>query len=63
MDKLSHFNFNMFEMLVVDLMHEIKIDMWKMLFIHLLHVLECVEDDLKHELDQQCTSIELLTLC
>ena len=48
---------------MVDLMHEVEIGVWKMLFIHLLRVLECVQDDLKHELDWRGTSIELLTLC
>jgi len=52
-DKLSLLNFNMFEMLVVDLMHEIEIGVWKVVFIHLLRLLECLCDNLKHELDQR----------
>jgi len=43
----------MFEMLVVDLMHEIEIGVWKVVFIHLLCLLECLCDNLKHELDRR----------
>jgi len=43
----------MFEMLVVDLMHEIEIGVWKVVFIHLLHLLECLRDNLKYELDRR----------
>jgi len=52
-DKLSLLDFNMFEMLVVDLMHEIEIGVGKVVFIHLLHLLECLHDNLKHELNQR----------
>ena len=43
----------MFEMLVVDLMHEIELGVWKTLFIHLLRLLESQHSTLRHELDQQ----------
>jgi len=43
----------MFEILVVDLMHEIEIGIWKVVFIHLLRLLECLRDNLKHELDRR----------
>ena len=39
-------------MLVVDLMHEFELSIWKMVFIHLLHILDCVDESLKHELDK-----------
>ena len=40
-------------MLVVDLMHEFELGVWKMVFIHLLCILDCVDESLKHELDKQ----------
>jgi hypothetical protein len=40
-------------MLVVDLMHEIELGIWKLLFIHLLRILDCFDEGLKHELDRQ----------
>ena len=52
-DKLSPLNFNMFEMLVVDLMHEVKLGVWKAVFIHLLRLLDCENANLQHELDRR----------
>ena len=52
-DKLSPLNFNVFDMLVVDLLHKVELGVWKMVFIHLLHLLDCENENLKHELDQQ----------
>ena len=52
-DKLSPLNFNMFEMLVVDLMHEVELGVWKAMFIHLLWLLDYENENLKYELDQQ----------
>ena len=50
--KLSQFGFNFFNMLVVDLMHEVEIGVWKAIFIHLLHILDSQDESLKHELDR-----------
>ena len=41
-------------MLVVDLMHEVEIGVWKAIFIHLLRILDCQDESLKHELDRWC---------
>jgi hypothetical protein len=51
--KLSQFGFNMFPMLVVDLMHEVELGVWKSIFIHLLRILDCRDEGLKHELDRR----------
>jgi hypothetical protein len=52
-DKLSPLGFNMFDMLVVDLLHEVELGVWKAVFIHLLRLLDCVDGKLKHELDRR----------
>jgi hypothetical protein len=38
--------------MVVDLMHEIELNVWKAIFIHLLRILDCNNEALKHELDR-----------
>ena len=40
-------------MLVVDLMHEVELSVWKAVFIHLLRILDCADEGLKHELDRR----------
>jgi hypothetical protein len=40
-------------MLVVDLMHEFELGVWKALFIHLLRILASVNQGLLHELDRR----------
>jgi hypothetical protein len=50
----------MFDMLVVDLMHEVELGVWKAVFIHLLRLLDCHDEGLKHELDRRRASIEPL---
>lgn len=40
-------------MLVVDLLHEFELGVWKSLFIHLLRMLECVRPSLLNELDRR----------
>jgi hypothetical protein len=59
-DKLTPLSLNMFDMLVVDLMHEVELGVWKTVFIHLLRLLDCHDENLKHELDQRRASIEPL---
>ncbi|KAF8224459.1 hypothetical protein L208DRAFT_1145841, partial [Tricholoma matsutake] len=49
--KLAPFGFNMFGMLAVDLIHEVELGVWKAVFIHLLHILDCQNESLKHKLD------------
>lgn len=41
-------------MLVVDLMHEFELGVWKNLFIHLLRILLAVDKKLIHDLDRRC---------
>jgi hypothetical protein len=40
-------------MMVVDLMHEVELGVWKAIFIHLLRILDCYDESLKHELDRR----------
>lgn len=40
-------------MLVVDLMHEFELGVWKNVFIHLLRLMECVDEGVKHIMDQR----------
>lgn len=53
-DKLSAFGFNVFAALVVDLLHEFELGIWRMLLIHLLRILTALNKDLVHELDKRC---------
>jgi hypothetical protein len=43
----------MSKILAVDLMHEVELGVWKAVFIHLLCVLDCQNESLKHELDRR----------
>lgn len=52
--KLSPLGFNLFPMLVVDLMHEFELGVWKAFFIHLLRILNAMGKDLVNELDRRC---------
>ena len=40
-------------MLVVDLLHEFELGIWKVVFIHLLRILESVDENLIAELNHQ----------
>jgi hypothetical protein len=40
-------------MFVVDLMHEIELGVWKALLIHLLRILESLDENRLHELDRR----------
>ena len=51
--RLSPLGFNLFRMLLVDLMHEFKLGVWRALFIHLLRILNSLNKDLIHELDRR----------
>ena len=39
-DRLSQYGFDLFPMLVVDVMHEVELGVWKHIFIHMLRILE-----------------------
>ena len=52
-DKLSALGFNLFLMLVVDLLHEFELGVWKAIFTHLLRILDSLKDGKLHELDRR----------
>jgi hypothetical protein len=52
-ERLGDFGFDMFKTLVVDLMHEIELGIWRALLIHLLCILQAVNPGLIHELDRR----------
>jgi hypothetical protein len=49
--RLSEVDFDLFSILVVDLMHEVEQGIWKVLFIHLLRMLDSKGGSLINELD------------
>jgi hypothetical protein len=51
-ERLGDFGFHVFTTLVVDLMHEVKLGIWRALLIHLLRILQAVNPGLIHELDR-----------
>jgi hypothetical protein len=51
-NRLQPLGFSLYDMLVVDLLHEFELGVWKALFIHLLHILEAINPALLHELDR-----------
>lgn len=51
-ERLGNFpGFNMFDLFVVDFMHEVELGVWRSLFIHLIRILRAVNPALVHELD------------
>lgn len=40
-------------MLVIDLLHEVELGVWRMLLIHLLRILFALDKDLVNELDKR----------
>jgi hypothetical protein len=44
-------------MLVVDLMHEVELGVWKNLFIHLIRILYSINPALVNEMDRQFVSL------
>jgi hypothetical protein len=51
--RLAKLGFNFFLMLVVDLMHEFELGVWKALFIHLIRILEAHDKSQVHEMDRR----------
>lgn len=43
----------MFDIFLVDFMHEIELGVWKKIFVHLLRILECVSKGALNTLDQR----------
>ena len=60
-EKLGPYGSNPFTILVVDLMHEFELGVWKALFAHLLQILNTENLMLVHTLDQQYTTTEILS--
>lgn len=52
-ERLHTFHFNLFLMLVVDLMHEFELGVWKAIFVHLLRILDSLKGKKLRELDQR----------
>jgi hypothetical protein len=52
-DRLSSYGFNLFKMLLPDLMHEFELGVWRAIFIHLLRILQSVDESLLLELDRR----------
>jgi len=52
-EKLSHTGFNLFMMLVVDLLHEFELGVWKAIFIHLLRILETLKQSQISDMDKR----------
>jgi hypothetical protein len=57
--RLRPLGFNLFEMLVVDLMHEFELGVWKALFVHLLRILFSINAASLHELDHRYINVFL----
>ena len=52
-ERLSHTNFNFFLMLVVDLLHEFELGVWKSILIHLLRIVNSLKGTGLAELDRR----------
>ena len=61
--RLSEVDFDLFQILVVDLMHEVEQGVWKALFIHLLRMLDSKGGSLINELDLQCVVPYVTSVC
>jgi hypothetical protein len=51
--KMAPLGFNLFVMLIVDLMHEFELGVWRALLIHLLRILHAADQAMVHELDHR----------
>lgn len=51
--RLCALKFDFYLMLVVDLLHEFELGVWKAIFIHLLRILDSVKGNLLATLDQR----------
>jgi hypothetical protein len=62
--QLARFGFNLFSILVIDLMHEFELGIWKALFVHLIRILEANSMALVNEMDHQyATRYNFLQTC
>ncbi|KAF7966162.1 hypothetical protein HWV62_39770 [Athelia sp. TMB] len=51
--RLSRFGFNIFQALVVDIMHEFELGVWRAIFIHLIRILEAYDKSSVAEMDRR----------
>jgi hypothetical protein len=51
--RLANLEFDIFEILVVDLMHEFELGVWKGLFTHLVRLLNAIDSSMVIELDRR----------
>lgn len=52
-ERLSHTGFDFFLMLVVDLLHEFELGVWKSILIHLLRMVDSLKGSMLAELDRR----------
>ena len=52
-ERLGHTGFNFFLMLVVDLLHEFELGVWKSILIHLLRIMDSLKGSVLAELDRR----------
>lgn len=57
---LGPLGFDLYPMLVVDLMHEVELGVWKGLFVHLLRILHAIDTTKVIELDRRLVPCKLL---
>ena len=55
--RLAPFEFNLYPMLVVDLMHEFEQGVWKNIFTHLIHMIHASNPALVYEMDRRYDEI------
>ena len=51
--RLGRFGFDIHKALVIDLLHEVELGVWKALFIHLIRILYSLDKKLVDELDHR----------
>ncbi|KAF8834366.1 hypothetical protein BDN67DRAFT_992678 [Paxillus ammoniavirescens] len=52
-EQLHHTGFDLFVMLMVDILHEFELGVWKAILVHLLRIVDCPKKSMTHELDCQ----------
>ncbi|KIM65445.1 hypothetical protein SCLCIDRAFT_22648 [Scleroderma citrinum Foug A] len=56
-ERLGATGFDLFRMLVVDLLHEFELGVWKAIFTHLLRLLDAAKQNMVHELDHRYRAV------
>ncbi|KAG5634294.1 hypothetical protein H0H81_002518 [Sphagnurus paluster] len=51
--RLSHLSFDLYVMLVVDLLHEFELGVWRALLIQLIRILSAIDASLVNEMDRR----------